>query len=1047
MFNLHRMKKVLKKALLISGAIFLFLALLILIASFIIFYKKSVIKGMLERYVADKTGVAIEIGHLDYELFPLRIEARAVKVRTKIKETDVDVNLNILGARGELKRLWKKKGPLFDSVEVDGAQVDVRIKMAGEKIDVQKFLLNISQSSKFVRKIELKNSALHLSLSSRNIHLQNLDFSLHSNQKNGEITYSLACKKLLGEMDSRKILLDTSIRSSGVISLAELTSMEGNFFLDSFKVSLKEKNLFLDEILFKFRGEFPKEGDFLLLPRVELDVPGLTTLSSAVKLDFKEKISLLLNPQVKTNDVGAVFALLHPYLPAQLKSLKVRGGALFKGEVQIFEGLSGREMTVDGRLSMDALHFGFSNPSLSIRGLAQGKFGIRGSGSTVDVSGRLKLSKGFFSTKNIKCEEFSLVGPVNFRMIDSSLKISPLQASLKMLTITPREKNIILDEASIRAQAEVTLKRKRIHLSDFSLDIPLLFSFSGWTRADFTLEGTKMISLKSEKIHLQDLFKAFPWLYPEKLRGWVLEGSFGLEVEAWNSPRIPDKEWNITGKLNMDGLNFSNPSFTIAGESLAPRLRFQGSLDSSLKDITFELGFDLPQGETLWKEYYLNLSKIPLTAEIGGKFQTTLQKFSDLKSETFISSLGKISAQGSLGIKPPSSINLSLSASGLNLQSLLSLLPKSQSSSSSSLKLNGKLNSQIRLKREKNLLSVTGSIQLAEGMLEQEEKKLALDGMEANIPFHYTSMMEISSDEEKHQEKGYLLIKSAKLAYFSQSPLRFGLRSCRNKLTVESFSLDVFGGNALFGDTHIQLEPKLSKTSGRTSFALNDTDLSQLPFVSGKFPLQGKGRIDLPRIEVSPDHVETDGQAKIDIFGGNITIDQIRIEKPFSKMRTISCDISFSGINLQKVTDMLPFGRVTGIINGEIPKLSLSYGQPESFTLRIESESRKGIPQKFSLKAANDLAIISSGNQQLQPGKGWTRFISNFRYKKIGIFCSLKNDLFTLRGTIKEKGVEYLVKGDWIFGINVINKKPENQIRFKDMLNRLKRISYARKFP
>ncbi len=1047
MFNLHRTKKVLKKALLVSGTIFLFLTLLILIVSFIFFYKKSVIKGMLERYVEDKTGVAIEIGHLDYELFPLRIEAQAVKVRTKIEETDADVYLKILGARGELKRLWKKTDPLFDSVEVEGAQVDVRIKMAGKKIDVQKLLLNIFQSSKFVRKIELKNSALRLGFSSQNIHLQDLDISLHSTQKNGQFTYSLACEKLSGEMDSRKILLDTSLRSSGVISLAELTYVESNFSFNSFKVSLKEKSLFLDEILFKFRGEYPKEGNFLLLPQAELDVPALITISSAVKLDFKDKTSILLDPQVKTDDVGAVFTLLRPYLPAQLKSLKVRGGALFKGEVQIFEGLSGRKMTVDGRLSMDALHLDFSNPFFSIRGLAQGKFGIRGSGPTMDVSGRLKLSKGFFSTKNIKCEGFSLEVPVNFRMIDSSLKISPLQASLKMLTITPREKSIILEETSIQAQANVELKRRKIHLSDFSLDIPSLFSLSGRARADLTPEGTKMISLKSKKIHLQDLFKTFPWLHPEKLRGWVLEGGFDLEVEAWNSPRIPDKEWNITGKLNMDGLNFSNPSFTIAGESLAPRLRLQGSLDSCLKNITFELGFELPQGETLWKEYYLNWSKIPLAAEIGGKLQTTLQKFSYLELETSISSLGKISAHGSLGLKPPLSIDLLLSTSELNLQSLFSLLPQSQASSSSSLKLNGKLNSQIRLKREKNVLSVAGSIQLAEGMLKQEEKKLALDGMEANIPFHYTSMMESSSDEEKHQEKGYFLIKEMKLPYLTLSPLHFGLRSSRNKFLVESFSLDFFGGKVLFGDTLIQLGPKLSKITGRTSFILNDIDLSQLPLASEKFPLQGKAHLDLPRIEVTPELVETDGQAKIDIFGGNITIDQTRIEKPFSKMRTISCDISFSDINLQKVTDMLPFGRVTGIINGEIHKLSLSYGQPESFTLRIESEPRKGIPQKFSLKAANDLAIISSGNQTLQPGKGWTRFISNFRYKKIGIFCSLKNDLFTLRGTIKEKGVEYLVKGDWIFGINVINKKPENQIRFKDMLNRMKRISHARKFP
>lgn len=55
----------------------------------------------------------------------------------------------------------------------------------------------------------------------------------------------------------------------------------------------------------------------------------------------------------------------------------------------------------------------------------------------------------------------------------------------------------------------------------------------------------------------------------------------------------------------------------------------------------------------------------------------------------------------------------------------------------------------------------------------------------------------------------------------------------------------------------------------------------------------------------------------------------------------------------------------------------------------------------------------------------------------------LESDIFTLSGTIKEKGVEYLVKRSWLFGISVVNKKPRNRIRFKDMMDRLKRIGQS----
>ena len=173
-------------------------------------------------------------------------------------------------------------------------------------------------------------------------------------------------------------------------------------------------------------------------------------------------------------------------------------------------------------------------------------------------------------------------------------------------------------------------------------------------------------------------------------------------------------------------------------------------------------------------------------------------------------------------------------------------------------------------------------------------------------------------------------------------------------------------------------------------------------------------------------------------------VQNIYVSKPFTKNRTIYCDVKFDDLNLEKLTDSIPFGKVTGILEGEIKDLAISYGQPERFILSLESIKTKGVPQKFSLGAVNDLSIISSGEgSAVASNKGFTKFISEFGYAKIGIFCSLKNDMFTLRGTIREKGVEFLVKRSWLFGISVVNKKTRNRIRFKDMMSRLERIGQS----
>ena len=71
------------------------------------------------------------------------------------------------------------------------------------------------------------------------------------------------------------------------------------------------------------------------------------------------------------------------------------------------------------------------------------------------------------------------------------------------------------------------------------------------------------------------------------------------------------------------------------------------------------------------------------------------------------------------------------------------------------------------------------------------------------------------------------------------------------------------------------------------------------------------------------------------------------------------------------------------------------------------------------------------------------KFSRGFRYKKIGIRSTLRNDTFTLNGTIHEGGVEYLVKKPALFGINVINRMPDKKISFKEMMSRLERVGQS----
>jgi len=156
----------------------------------------------------------------------------------------------------------------------------------------------------------------------------------------------------------------------------------------------------------------------------------------------------------------------------------------------------------------------------------------------------------------------------------------------------------------------------------------------------------------------------------------------------------------------------------------------------------------------------------------------------------------------------------------------------------------------------------------------------------------------------------------------------------------------------------------------------------------------------------------------------------------FSPVKSFGGDIFFHHLNLDKLTKITNFGRITGYIKGYIKNLVISNNQPEAFEMRVETQKVKGVSQRIDLAAINSIAILGGGG----PVSLFLPFIKEFPYSYIGFSCSLKNDVFTLHGLKKKGNAEYIVKRAGLVGVNVINRNPNNRISFEDMMERIKRI-------
>lgn len=522
------------------------------------------------------------------------------------------------------------------------------------------------------------------------------------------------------------------------------------------------------------------------------------------------------------------------------------------------------------------------------------------------------------------------------------------------------------------------------------------------------------------------------------LAGWQAGGRATLAADVtgrWGAGLSYEGEVLLSLKRG----SFSSPDYTKAGENIAATVRVRLK-SAPTQAAGFETQATLSAGQLLYGGVLADLAEISPQARASGQFFFARRKLTcDLGLTTKL-----LTATGRYEGAPEGS-RLRLSANTNSLQRLFGLLVAEPRRDSWPQLAEAKLAGSARLDIDARVgaagLGAAG-IEAASGRVSVAGFSLAvpgtaaISGLDLDLPFDLDWRAGAPPTPEM---AGTLRLAALEAAGVSARGLALNLKMAGDSLVVaQPITAAFYGGRLQVGGLtaqHLLSESRQATLSGVEVSAPLDTLGPRLLGLKLAGDIAGT----LPSMSYRERRWQAEGSLVARTLGGEMVISRPWMQEPLLPSRSLGADVDFEGLSLEPLTALLTgFGKVTGTVRGQVRGLELDYGQPAAFDLLVESEG-SDVPRRVSVQAVESISTIGTGTTAGLQGM-FFNLLKEFRYTRIGIACSLRNDRFRLRGTIHDGGTEYLVRRTLLGGIDVVNRNPDNEISFKDMRERVERI-------
>lgn len=271
-------------------------------------------------------------------------------------------------------------------------------------------------------------------------------------------------------------------------------------------------------------------------------------------------------------------------------------------------------------------------------------------------------------------------------------------------------------------------------------------------------------------------------------------------------------------------------------------------------------------------------------------------------------------------------------------------------------------------------------------------------------------------------------------------PIRASGESRDSLLRIPSLVVPLLDG--FLGLSDIQVGRDTFQLQG----ALTPVSMEKLSAALGWHPLGGQLAFVLPQVKYSASTLAVDGALLFKLFGGDATVEAIRLENPFGRTPQLTADLHLKRLNLEEMTGAVKFGGITGFVDVAVEGLVMENWQPVSMDARVVT-SDGAFAKRISQRAVQNISSIGGAGAGAAIQRSFLGFFETFGYERIGLSCRLRNGVCLMGdGTPLPPGSSAdnaggsftLIKGGGLPAVNVVGYN--RVVGWQELLDRIKAV-------